>query len=37
MKRDANEGVIVISGDEKKTSLIELIVKQILLQKMKIL
>ena len=34
MSRDAKEGVIATSGDENKISVIELIVKQTLLQKM---
>ena len=36
MSRDAKEGVVAVSGDETKTSVIEVIVKQTLLQKMKI-
>jgi translation elongation factor EF-Ts len=36
MSRDAKEGVVAVSGNETKTSVIELIVKQTLLQKMKI-
>ena len=37
MSRDAKEGVVAISGDEKKHQSLKLIVKQILLQKMMIL
>ena len=34
MSRDAKEGVIVVTGNTQKTSLIEVNVKPILLQKM---
>ena len=37
MSRDAKEGVVAVSGNETKTSVIEVIVKQILLQKTKTL
>ena len=37
MSRSANEGVIAISEDNQNSSILELIVRQILLQKMRIL
>ena len=37
MTRDANEGVVVVTGNDEKTSLIEIIVKLILWQRMTIL